>query len=160
MGEPPPASKNPGGLGEPWPPASPASVRSPRDTPSVTPNLGRRKQEGVFELEDVLQAFGIANVERGPMAPGPVEMDLPRFGHGDVDAVKHDFDGIVLGIVAETKEANPICLDLIAQLERGHVHLNRLGFELLADTIKECAQLNLIKFLGHQNLSSRRFGRP
>jgi hypothetical protein len=98
--------------------------------------LARRKQEGFFELEDVLHALGIANVKSGPLAPGPIEMDLARLWHGDVDAIKHDFDGIIVGIVAEAKKPNPVCLDLIAKLERSHVHLNRLGFELLADTVK------------------------
>ena len=60
-----------------------------------------------------------------------------------------------MGIVAETKEPDPIRLDLIAQLERGHVHLNPMGFELFGDTIKKFAQLNLIKFLAHKDLSSR-----
>jgi hypothetical protein len=117
--------------------------------------LARRKQEGFFELEDVLDALGIANVECGPLAAGSVEMDLAGLGHGDVDAIKRNFDGIVVRIVAEAKEPDPICLDLMAELERGHVHLNRLGFVLLGDTVKEFAQLNPIKFLAHKYLSFR-----
>jgi hypothetical protein len=84
----------------------------------------------------VPHALGVANVERGPLAPGSVARDLAEPGHGDVDAIKRHFDGIVVGIVAETKEPDAICLDLMVELDRGHDHLNPLGFELFGDTVK------------------------
>ena len=99
--------------------------------------LGRGQHERLFELEDVLGALGIANVERRPSAAGSMEVDLARLWHGDVDAVEHDLDGIIVGIVAEAKKPNPVCLNLIAKLERGGIHLNRLALEPSADTVKE-----------------------
>jgi len=47
----------------------------------------------------MLNPLRVEDVERIPLDAHAVEVDLARFGNGDVNALKNDFDGVILGVL-------------------------------------------------------------
>ena len=115
---------------------------------------GRRwKHQRIAELDEFPHIIRCDDFDGHQASDILIDIDFLWIMDQMVHAFEGQLDHIILGILGNAEQREPLRLDLIAQRQRGNLDLGPLAFEQLRNAIEEWAPLLLIEL-------ANRHGKP
>jgi len=115
--------------------------------------LRRGQHQRVAQLYDLTNAVGIDNLDAGQVKAIGFDPHLARVADHVIDPFERDFDQVILRIVGDAEQRQPLNLDLVAEIERGDLDFGLLPGENLGYAVEIGAPYRLFQFLGHGRFS-------
>src|SRR5258708_22600852 len=105
----------------------------------------RWQRHRIAELHDLPRSVGIGNSEARKTNATVFDVDFPRLWNQVVQSFQFNVENVVLGIVSQTQQRQPLRLDLIAEIERKNLDLGLLGSKHLRDAVEKWLPLLLVE---------------
>src|SRR4029077_16784119 len=77
-----------------------------------------------------------------------LDINLARIWDEMIQSLERDLDDVVVRVVGDAEQGQPLCLYLVAEAKRNDLDLGSFAFEHLGDAIEKRAPLLLIKLPG------------
>lgn len=104
----------------------------------------RWQHQGIPQLDEMSDVISCDNFDGQQASDVVIDMDLPRMMDEVVQAFERYFHQIVLGIVRNPKQREPISFHLIPERQRGNLNLCALAHDHLRKTVEEWSPLVFI----------------
>jgi hypothetical protein len=92
-------------------------------------------------------ASTISSAANPPGAP-VLDINVPRLGDEMIQSLDRHLDNVIIGIVGNAEQRQPLRFDLIAKAERGDLDFGLFAFEHDRDAIEERAPLFFVELAG------------
>src|SRR6266446_10669426 len=103
-----------------------------------------RQHQRIAKLDDLLDVVRIDDFERYQSAGCILDIDIARLGNQMIQSLERHLDDVIVGIVGNSEQRQPLRFDLIAKAQRSDFDFGLLAFERGGDTIEETAPLLLV----------------
>src|SRR5215467_9497637 len=107
-----------------------------------------RQHQRIAKLDDLPDVVRIDDFERHQSTRCVLDIDVARFGDQMVQAFERDLDDVIVGIVGNAEQRQPLRFDLIAKAQRGDLDFGLFAFERGRDAIEERAPLLFVELAG------------
>src|SRR5215469_1780355 len=107
-----------------------------------------RQHQGIAKLDDLLDVIRIDDFERHQSTGRILDIDVTRLGDQMIQALERDLDNVIVGIVGNAEQRQPLGFDLIAKAQRGNLDFGLFAFERGRDAIEERAPLLFVELAG------------
>src|SRR5262245_44312491 len=107
-----------------------------------------RQHQRIAKLDDLLDLVGVDDFERHQSAGRILDIDVARLGDQMIQSLERHLDDVIVAIIGNAEQRQPLRLELIAKAERGDPELCLLAFEHGRDAIEERAPLLLVELAG------------
>src|SRR5215469_7386171 len=107
-----------------------------------------RQHQGIAKLDDLLDVIRIDDFERHQSTGRILDIDVTRLGDQMIQALERDLDDVIVGIVGNAEQRQPLGFDLIAKAQRGNLDFGLFAFERGRDAIEERAPLLFVELAG------------
>src|SRR6516165_5709904 len=87
------------------------------------------EHQWIAKLDDLLDVVGVDDFERHQSAGRILDVDVARLGNQMIQSFERDLDDVVVGIISNAEQRQPLRFDLIAKPERGDLDFGFLAFE-------------------------------
>jgi len=113
-----------------------------------------RQHQRIAKLDDLPDVVAVHDFERRQAAGPLFDIKLAWLGDQMIQVFERDLDDVVIGIVGDTEQRQPVRFNLIAQLQRDDLDFRLFAFERSREAIEERTPLFLVEFAGrHDKIS-------
>src|SRR6516162_10887129 len=107
-----------------------------------------RQHQRIAKLDDLPDVVRIDDFERHQSTGRILDIDVTRFGDQMIQSFERNLDDVIVGIVGNAKQRQPLRFDLIAKAQRGNLDFGLFAFERGRDAIEERAPLLFVELAG------------
>src|SRR5262249_6766334 len=107
-----------------------------------------RQNQRIAKLNDLFAFVGSDDFKRTQSSGRILDIDVARLGDQMVQSLERHLDEVVIGIIGNAEQRQPLRFDLSAKAQRGDLDFGLLAFERGGDTIEETAPLLLVELAG------------
>ena len=111
--------------------------------------FGSGQHQGIAEHENLPHTIHIDDLDTGQIQPVGLDPDLLWLGNQVIDPFQRDFDEVILRVVSDAEEGQPLRLDLIAEIESGDFDFGALSRKNLGHGVEIRLPDRLLELLGH-----------